>query len=349
MAADAIGPEAGRRARGARGAFTLIELLVVVAIIALLISILLPSLSRARDSAKAVKCAANLRQVGQAVAGYLAENKTTYPAAYQYLDEFGSIVFQATPPAGYSHWSYSLYQGGKVQDEAFQCPSMERQGHPRTNPGGSGKDWNIGEQIDDGGQIGPNPITDRQAPRISYTANAAILPRNKWTVEMSAGARTNRYVRETELKGTAEIILAADFNKSFKAVGEQQGSNILSKSHRPVNPFYHNSAGYNEYAASPSVGFRYTPIGDATYGLKSQAQIEEASNLIGGSLGTELNAIGRHHPGEDKLGGSANFLFCDGHLERTTVLRTMELRRWGERYYSLSGETIVNDRYGELP
>ena len=60
-------------------AFTLIELLVVISIIGLLMAILLPSLSAARDSAKTVLCMTRERSLGGAIINYTADYKFYYP------------------------------------------------------------------------------------------------------------------------------------------------------------------------------------------------------------------------------------------------------------------------------
>jgi prepilin-type N-terminal cleavage/methylation domain-containing protein/prepilin-type processing-associated H-X9-DG protein len=59
--------------------FTLVELLVVIGIIALLISILMPALTKARQSANQIACGSNLRQWGMAVQQYVSDHKGKLP------------------------------------------------------------------------------------------------------------------------------------------------------------------------------------------------------------------------------------------------------------------------------
>ncbi len=331
-------------------AFTLIELLVVVAIISLLLAILLPSLNSAREQAKAVKCGANMRGCGQAVAQYLAESRGRFPVSYEYLDNDDNVTLDLAEWQGkYRHWSFSLFSDGQVKDEFFQCPGyQEKGGAPRTNPGLDRENWNVPEQIDANSQKNPNALEDFQATRMAYTANAAIMPRNKFNQELSAGSRINKIVRDNEVKSSADVIMVTEFNRNWRAVAINEGGGLLSKSHRPVNPFFHVSTGYNEYRTT-TAGFRYGRTGDETYGLADLNTIENTPALIEGARGSELNAIGRHHPGGDELGGTTNFLFVDGHVERSTILKTMQERQWGDRYYSVTGDNTVYDRYGQLP
>jgi prepilin-type N-terminal cleavage/methylation domain-containing protein/prepilin-type processing-associated H-X9-DG protein len=77
---DVVSTPAPRPARSRSAqAFTLVELLVVIGIIGLLISILLPTLSGARETAAATKSLSNLRQIGMGLSMYVNDNKGYYP------------------------------------------------------------------------------------------------------------------------------------------------------------------------------------------------------------------------------------------------------------------------------
>jgi prepilin-type N-terminal cleavage/methylation domain-containing protein/prepilin-type processing-associated H-X9-DG protein len=78
--------------------FTLIELLVVVAIIALLIAILLPSLGKAREKAKAVACLANLKGLGQASYMYQQDWNGYFPCAGHGTHHDNDWIIKQTDP-----------------------------------------------------------------------------------------------------------------------------------------------------------------------------------------------------------------------------------------------------------
>lgn len=88
--------------------FTLVELLVVIGIIALLISILLPALNKARESAVAIACSSNLRQTGIALRMYQDDWKGFIPAA-------------VTPGVLWMH-SLAPYIGGDRPYDRMRCP-----------------------------------------------------------------------------------------------------------------------------------------------------------------------------------------------------------------------------------
>jgi prepilin-type N-terminal cleavage/methylation domain-containing protein/prepilin-type processing-associated H-X9-DG protein len=147
-ASDPLGP------RRQHGAFTLVELLVVIGIIALLIAVLLPALSMARESSYRAKCLSNLHQIGLAMVMYTNDNRGYFPAPAR--DDFPSasdfIYWQEPfpypnfvrtpndrPPLDYAtHATIQQdqdmgtlvqYMGGHFSAAVWTCPSDPIQTH----------------------------------------------------------------------------------------------------------------------------------------------------------------------------------------------------------------------------
>jgi prepilin-type N-terminal cleavage/methylation domain-containing protein/prepilin-type processing-associated H-X9-DG protein len=337
------------------GGFTLIELLVVIAIIALLIGILLPALGSARDTARTIKCAANARSVVQGVITYNSNNRDFYPPHYVYAASQSGLDWnladqQTTnpnPANGYVHWTASLFgDGGGVPEEAFSCPSILRGGAPKSNPGPRQTDWEPG-QINDQGSTSPSSFPDdRQARRTAYTGNAAIFPRNKFA--SSDGQRRNQLVKDAQVDFASNTILVTEFyfNGDWSALTTGEG---VIKSHRPVTPFIGRSTGSDVYAEPDGSGqrprFAYP---DAETQILGEGSIPRGVIETGSE--TTLNAVGRHHKGQrDKKGGGANFAFVDGHVEQSTVAQTVRDRRWGSRFWSITGRDnrVADPRAGD--
>ena len=125
--------------------FTLIELLVVISIISLLIAILLPSLSNARESARRTACSSNLHQWGLAVFNYAATNKNAVPKAYrhwtanvprlQFLNaaQSGDLTGNNEDPFDESRFGtpWSVFEEMGLTVDVTACPSAEWAGEPR--------------------------------------------------------------------------------------------------------------------------------------------------------------------------------------------------------------------------
>jgi prepilin-type processing-associated H-X9-DG protein len=355
--------ESNRTPKGlARVGFTLVELLVVIGIIALLVGILLPALNKARETANSIKCAANLRAIGQGFSQYLAENKQTFPLAYVYEigtghpDVGGGTA--AEPALGYKHWSWFVFGNGRTPEGSFSCPSIPDGGLPPTNF--DKKDEGLGYSRD---QAWVSPNYDKQVRRLAYTVNEAIMGRNKTSGSVERAPANpqsyNVYVKAGEIKRPTDTILATEMTD--KPGLWQEGSTL--KTHRPVlgvDPNFINNAGApppnanaNDYTVG-SVGQAIPVVPAPAPPLVNFANIQvDSEGVITGPEASKLNVlskVGRHHG----RGNAArtNFMYVDGHVETKLLSETVPSYQagftqpkgefeWGDKIWSIRAKPVV--------
>ena len=133
--------------------FTLVELLVVIGIIAVLISLLLPSLNKAKEAANRAKCLANLRQLGHAMRFYASNNNDQVPlCSYQNFGGHTFYVWLNDRAHGWGMLTMQDWQGtggtgafkpcSYANPQTLYCPSVSDPRFQYNGQGNSFTPWN---------------------------------------------------------------------------------------------------------------------------------------------------------------------------------------------------------------
>ena len=275
-----------------RKAFTLIELLVVVAIIALLISILLPSLSRAREITKRAVCASNARGIGQSMKVYSNDNADWYPtvlfkettqtAPQNDVTWIGNMSANMQSqvvassgtgqPWNQVHPSRSMFLlvvDGSCTAKQFICPSAGDSEDDLRIPGPSGGGPVVA-------QPGINRFDFRGYPYLSYGIQFPFGARGRGNENLDARTvimadkgpyftagtpvGTSLYQNTPDAAKTAATANSPTLLTGFESLTETQVLNLDTDKWRPYNSRNHTAEGQNCLYQDGHVTFEKKPI-----------------------------------------------------------------------------------------
>ncbi|MEM6259430.1 MAG: prepilin-type N-terminal cleavage/methylation domain-containing protein [Planctomycetota bacterium] len=226
-----------------RRAFTLIELLVVVSIIALLIAILLPVLGAARDSAKAIQCGSNLKQLGIAQFAYTSDNRGQFTAARHWvMSAFGQGFNPRDPTILDGVLQGTLFPYVNDVTDIYLCPVAADRLTPDTFvPGWQNQDrvarnyvqnWNVGPFIED-----PDPGWPREELTIESTKRPSDLvvfsEENTFVVSgLSTRTLNDGYLLGRQaVTGTPNIDCFATFHNSKNDITAGDANAVFADGH----------------------------------------------------------------------------------------------------------------------
>ena len=190
-------------------AFTLVELLVVIGIIVILIGLLLPTVTAAREQSKSVQCLSNLRQMGIAAHAYIVANGGYYPLS-NYKAE---------------NWDFSLIGGklvpgllwctggrGKTDVRIQQCPSFE--GKSNTMSGDPYTGYNYNTSYIGGELVASTLRPSAKASQVRQPSRTAMFGDGQY----SAGA--NKYMRAPFFAPTESHVSRGAGTQGFRHRGK---------------------------------------------------------------------------------------------------------------------------------